>query len=193
MTAGNTSTTVAAGPTENADLGETADFMATADPDETALLSRRKVFAAGSAGVLALGLAACGSGSSGSSSGSSGGTGSSAGDPPAATATGGAAAGASASLTKVDAVPVGGAIGVTVSGKPVIVSQPTKGNVVAFSAICPHQGCTVAASGSQSLSCPCHGSTFDPKTGKNLAGPANGTPLTPVAVEVTNGEVTLKA
>ncbi|GAB3786230.1 Rieske (2Fe-2S) protein [Nocardioides ungokensis] len=138
-------------------------------------LSRRKVLVAGAGTALgAAALAACGGGGSTGSSTSAG--------------SGGASGGGSQVLAKVADVPVGGAVSATDSnGKPVIVSQPTAGDVVAFSAICTHMGCTVAPHGSELL-CPCHGSTYDLATGDNTGGPAPS-PLPKVSVKVTKGEV----
>jgi Rieske Fe-S protein len=151
-------------------------------------LSRRKMLSVGSAGVLgAATLAACGSGSDSTMTSSTTAPPAAAAAPSAAGA--GAGSGATA-LTKLSAVPVGGSVSITSGGKPIIVSQPTAGKVVAFSAVCTHQGCTVAAAAP--LACPCHGSTFDPATGKNLSGPAPS-PLPEVSVEVVNGNVVLKA
>ena len=90
-------------------------------------------------------------------------------------------------LAKLADVPVGSAVSATSDGKPVIVAQPTAGQAVAFSAICPHAGCTVAPKGAE-LDCPCHGSKFNASTGAVLNGPATK-PLTPVAVTVRDGEV----
>jgi cytochrome b6-f complex iron-sulfur subunit len=158
----------------------------TADQPEADTLSRRKMLTVGSVGLLGVaGLAACGGGDTST-------------DTPAASDTGAApsaAAGdsgssAATSLTKLSKVPVGGSVAVTVDGKPVIVAQPSAGKAVAFSAVCTHQGCTVAAG--TTLKCPCHGSTFDPATGKNLSGPAPS-PLPAVSVEVVDGDVVLKA
>jgi Rieske Fe-S protein len=73
-------------------------------------------------------------------------------------------------------------------GKPLIVAQPAKGTVVAFSAICTHRGCTVAPQ-DDALVCPCHGSTYDLATGENTGGPAPS-PLPEVNVTVTDGVVT---
>ncbi len=73
------------------------------------------------------------------------------------------------------------------AGKPVIVAQPSKGEVVAFSAVCTHMGCTVAPQG-KILKCPCHGSTYDLATGENTGGPAPR-PLTAIRVTVSGGEV----
>ncbi len=85
-------------------------------------------------------------------------------------------------IVKLADVPVGSAVSAEVSGKRVIVAQPTKGKVVAFSAVCTHQGCTVSPAGAM-LNCPCHGSVFDALTGKNLSGPAPS-PLPPVPVKL---------
>ena len=85
-------------------------------------------------------------------------------------------------------MPVGGAVSATSSdGKPVIVARPAAGTVVAFSAICTHQGCTVAPQG-KILQCPCHGSTYDLATGKNTGGPAPS-PLSRISVKVEAGQV----
>jgi Rieske Fe-S protein len=128
-------------------------------------------------------------------------------DAPAATATpsqgetGSASAGgdetasASASsggdaavLTKLADVPVGGAAAAqTADGTAIIVSQPSAGQVVAFDARCPHQGCTVAPSGDK-LACPCHGSTFKTADGALINGPATRG-LTEVAVKVDGENV----
>lgn len=150
-------------------------------------VSRRKVFAMCSLGVLgAAGLAACSSDSS---------TDAAATEPAAAATTSEATASASGgvgavatSLVALADVPVAGAVSLQVDGKPVIISQPEAGEVVGFSAVCPHQFATVAVSGDQ-LRCPLHGSTFDIDTGKNLTGPAAGKPLPAFAVKVVDGEV----
>jgi cytochrome b6-f complex iron-sulfur subunit len=138
--------------------------------------SRRQVVAAvvEAGGLVA--LAAC------SSASSSGG----------GTASGGAAPGAAAApgtvLSSLSAVPVGSSVAAKdASGGPVLVAQPTSGKVVAFSAICTHQGCTVAPAGTK-FQCPCHGSMYDAATGAVLQGPASR-PLTPVAVHVAGGNV----
>ncbi len=43
--------------------------------------------------------------------------------------------------------------------------------VTAFSAVCPHLGCSVNAMPDGSFGCPCHTSAFDPQ-GKRKSGPA---------------------
>ncbi|SFR76310.1 Ferredoxin subunit of nitrite reductase or a ring-hydroxylating dioxygenase [Agromyces sp. CF514] len=84
-------------------------------------------------------------------------------------------------------VPVGGSIDATIDGAPALVSQPTEGAVVAFSAICTHQGCIVAAAGAE-FDCPCHGSRYDAATGEVLSGPAID-PLAPIAVAVSGDRI----
>jgi cytochrome b6-f complex iron-sulfur subunit len=91
-------------------------------------------------------------------------------------------------LATVAQIPVGGAIGVKdAANKPIILSQPTAGQVKAFTAICTHQGCTVAPKG-QELDCPCHGSRYNAFTGAVLNGPATQ-PLAAVPVTVSGGNV----
>ncbi|WP_454044137.1 Rieske (2Fe-2S) protein [Cellulosimicrobium sp. Marseille-Q8652] len=91
-------------------------------------------------------------------------------------------------LAQADDVPVGGALGVTVGGAQLLVTQPEEGSFAAFSAICTHQGCTVAP-GDGELVCPCHASRYDLATGAVLGGPAPE-PLPEVPVTVESGEVT---
>ena len=84
-------------------------------------------------------------------------------------------------------VPVGGSIDATINGQPALIAQPTAVQVVAFSAICTHQQCVVAAAGSE-FDCPCHGSRFDAATGDVLNGPALE-PLSPIAVSVSGDRI----
>jgi Rieske Fe-S protein len=71
----------------------------------------------------------------------------------------------------------------TTEGKAIVVMVGDE--VVAFSSVCTHQGCTVAYDAEeQVLACPCHGSKFDPADGaKVVAGPAEA-PLPTVEVVV---------
>jgi thiosulfate dehydrogenase [quinone] large subunit len=78
-------------------------------------------------------------------------------------------------IGSVSSVPVGGWAAFTdpSNGDPALVIQQTAGDFVAFDAICPHQGCTVAYKPSAKLiACPCHGSEFNAKTGNVIRGPA---------------------
>ena len=77
----------------------------------------------------------------------------------------------------------------TKNGAPAVLFR-TKTGVFAYSAICTHQGCTVAYSGtSKTLKCPCHGAEFDPyKSAKVINGPAQS-PLAKVKVAVSGAWV----
>jgi thiosulfate dehydrogenase [quinone] large subunit len=92
-------------------------------------------------------------------------------------------------LGPATSVPVGQAASFTDThgGGPGFVVQPTAGQFKAFSAICPHAGCTVEFQGNAFV-CPCHGSQFDAKTGDVLNGPASSG-LPPIAVHVVGGTI----
>ena len=153
------------------DLGQDRPdgFAGDAAPSRRAVL--RGVGAAALGAVAVGAFAACDSG----------------GGSVAPAASGGASAGSGA-LAKVADIPVGGAISaVGADGKPIILSQPTAGTIVGMSAICTHQGCTVAADGAH-LVCPCHGSVFASADGKVVSGPAR-LPLPSIAVHVDGGAV----
>lgn len=152
-------------------------------------VTRRRVVATTVLGaVAATALAACGGDDDPATTAtpSEGETGSSSagGDP---TATESAASGGDA-IAKLADIPVGGAAAAeTADGTKIIISQPSAGEVVAFDARCPHQGCTVAPSGDK-LACPCHGSTFKASDGSLINGPATAG-LTEVAVKVDGEDV----
>ena len=152
-------------------------------PDEEASdgrrrgLTRRTALAFGGAGALALaGCAADGGDADAAATGDSG-----------ATSTPGASAAARREVAALADIPVGGSISAMIGEDPVLLAQPTAGEVVAFSAICTHQKCVVAAAGER-FECPCHGSAFDAATGDVLNGPALE-PLSPVAVTVEGDRV----
>jgi thiosulfate dehydrogenase [quinone] large subunit len=92
-------------------------------------------------------------------------------------------------IAAASAVQVGGSAPFTdpVSGGDALVIQPSAGVFKAFSAICPHQGCTVGYGGGQ-FQCPCHGSTFDGSTGAVLTGPAQSG-LSAIAITVSGGQI----
>jgi Rieske Fe-S protein len=139
--------------------GPTPDPVAVRTPTP----SRRQVLAAGAVvGAVALTGCSSSSGGGGTSTGQSG-------------------------LVRLADVPVGGSASATASGKPAVVSQPTAGTVMAFSAICTHQGCTVQPAGRE-FHCPCHGSVYDAFTGQVLSGPAPA-PLPSIPVKVDGGDV----
>jgi thiosulfate dehydrogenase [quinone] large subunit len=79
-------------------------------------------------------------------------------------------------LGSASKVPVGGSATFTDpgTGDPGLVIQATSGHFVAFDAICPHAGCTVAYQpGAKVIACPCHGSEFNAQTGAVEVGPAD--------------------
>ena len=92
-------------------------------------------------------------------------------------------------------VPVGGAAQFTdpKTGDPGLVLQMSKGQFVAYDAVCPHAGCTVGYSPAAKLIvCPCHGSEFDPSSGAVVSPPAPRG-LTPIRVaEAANGELVVE-
>ena len=94
---------------------------------------------------------------------------------------------AGAELAQLADIPVGGTAAVRVDGQDILLAQPEEGTVVAFSAICTHQGCIVAAAATE-FDCGCHGSRFEAATGAVLGGPAVR-PLHPIAVAVADGAV----
>jgi Rieske Fe-S protein len=85
-------------------------------------------------------------------------------------------------IASVDEIPVEG--GVVISDPPVVLVQPTSGDVKGFSAVCPHQGCLVSSVESNEILCPCHGSLFSATDGSVITGPASeGLPAVPVEVQ----------
>jgi cytochrome b6-f complex iron-sulfur subunit len=153
---------------------------------EESLCPRRPVLMGGLAAAATTVLAGCGGGDETASSESSPSVASSPGE--SASASGGSGGSGGASLVAVSDVPVGGSVAAKTSdGRPILVSQPKKGDIVAFSAICTHKGCTVKPAGKQ-FKCPCHGSVYDAATGKNTGGPAPS-PLPSVTVHVQKGKV----
>jgi Rieske Fe-S protein len=108
------------------------------------------------------------------------------GDPNAEASAGAGAAAPVAKLTplaSLNDIPVGSAISAKdPKGNPIILSHPATGQVACFTAICTHQGCTVAPKGA-SLDCPCHGAKFNAATGAVTNGPATA-PLKPLPIHM---------
>ena len=95
-------------------------------------------------------------------------------------------------ITKLSDLPIGSVSNfVLASGEPAILFR-TKTGVFAYSAICTHQGCTVAYSaGSKTLACPCHGGQYDPfASAAVVAGPPQS-PLSSVKVAIDGDWVIL--
>ncbi len=129
-------------------------------------------------------LAACG--------GSGEATGSSAANPAPSQAPAGTESNAPAPpgevLGPVDQIAVGS--GVVYEGPKVVVTQPAQGDVRAFTAVCPHQGCLVSEVTNNEILCPCHGSLFSAEDGAVIVGPAT-TGLAAVDVTVLDDQVVL--
>jgi Rieske Fe-S protein len=91
-------------------------------------------------------------------------------------------------IAPVSAVAVGASAAVTLpNGAPVAIARPDANTVVCFSAICTHQGCTVAPDGPH-LACPCHGSIFNAFTGAVVQGPASS-PLPQLPVHISGSQI----
>ncbi len=158
-------------------------------------ISRRRFIRLGTVlGVGAAGasvLAACGGGGSGGGGGeygggAGGGNAKSSGEKASGTAEKQAPGGQA--IAQVSEVAPGSAVKFKDSGNPAVLVHLESGDFVAYSAVCTHQGCTVAFSNEQ-LACPCHGSVFDPANGAEVvAGPAPR-PLPEIPIEVRSGEV----
>ncbi|HEY5135850.1 MAG TPA: Rieske (2Fe-2S) protein [Candidatus Nanopelagicales bacterium] len=153
--------------------------------------SRRRVLVTG--GVVAAAAAvtaACGS-SSGGSAGSAAATSNPAGaSSPAGGSTAAASSPAAGVTVATSAVPVGG--GTILADQKIVVTQPTAGSYKAFTAVCTHQGCTVASVANGTITCPCHGSTFSAADGSVQAGPAPA-PLASIPVTVSGTTITVQA
>jgi len=108
---------------------------------------------------------------------------------PQEAASSASAAGAGTVVVALADVPVGGAVAAKVGGQDVLVTQPTQGEVHAFSAICTHAGCTVAP-GEGELLCPCHQSRYALTDAAVLGGPAPE-PLPSIGVEISGEDVVL--
>ena len=104
----------------------------------------------------------------------------------AANAYGAPAASGGRLLAALDGIPRGG--GVILKDPSIVLTRTATDAVHGFSAVCTHQGCTVAAVQGGTINCPCHGSRFDATTGAVRSGPATS-PLPPVAVVVRAGNV----
>lgn len=78
-----------------------------------------------------------------------------------------------ASTSNQDLTAAGGAMLLTMGSDTVMVIRSSDTAVIALSAICTHEGCSMDYNASQNrLDCPCHGSQFS-TDGKVLTGPAS--------------------
>lgn len=150
---------------------------------------RRTVLLAGAGSVAGAALATgCGS-DGGNDGGTTTGTATS---PVTGTATGTAESptgGAGRALARTSEVPVGG--GTVFKDEKVVVTQPTAGEFKAFSAVCTHQGCTVAKVENGTIDCVCHGSKYRIADGSVAGGPAPR-PLPAEEITVSGETITLQ-
>src|SRR5918911_1220752 len=180
----------------------------TGDYEEEVLekISRERFIRLGTAlGVGAAGasLVACGGGAGSSGGGSGGGksggdsgggnygggnSGGGGSDGGSKKSSGGDAGAGGTAIASESEVAPGSAYKFEDSGDPAFLVHLDNGKFVAYSAICTHQGCTVAYKDGN-LACPCHGSVFDPANGASVvAGPAQR-PLPEIPVKVRGDEV----
>jgi thiosulfate dehydrogenase (quinone) large subunit len=116
--------------------------------------------------------------------------------PPTGAPDGGSTASPSGrTITTLDRLPVGQAMGFTAPGVgAAVLLRVSNDRVVAYSRTCTHAGCLVGYDpSSRILYCPCHGAEFDPARGATpIAGPAP-TALQAIRVEVDHqtGQVIL--
>ena len=92
-------------------------------------------------------------------------------------------------LGKTSQIPVGG--GMVFTDAKVVVTQPTKGQYKAFSAVCTHVGCLCNQVADGTINCPCHGSKFKITDGSVVTGPAPA-PLAAKTVTVSGANLLLQ-
>jgi len=111
--------------------------------------------------------------------------------PPASSGMAGQAAGGAMGtlLGMVQDIPVGG--GRVFMAQKVIVTQPARGVLRAFSAVCTHVGCICNQVENGVISCPCHGSEFKITDGAVVTGPAPA-PLAARTIAVSDGKILLQ-
>ena len=149
-------------------------------------VSRRTILALGGSGA-AVALAACTAPPADGVNGSAAPASPSPADAPFDSPASAAPGASTEAIAKLADIPVGGSISATLAGAPILISQPEAGTVMAFSAICTHQGCIVAP-GADEFACPCHDSRFTLTDGAVRGGPAQR-PLEKVEVTVEGDSV----
>jgi Rieske Fe-S protein len=148
--------------------------------------SRRTVLrGAGLAAVTVGAAAACGSGDTDDTSAAPSSTTSA--SASSSSSSGGAAG--STELASVADVPVGG--GMVVSAQKVVLTQPTAGDIRAFSTRCTHQGCAVSTVKDGFIICPCHNSRFAIADGAPTPDSPAKQPLPAAQVTVSGDKIAL--
>lgn len=163
----------------------------TADVETVAELPTRRAALAVAAGGCVLAVAGCSSYGEDAAAAAAG----SQANQPAGEDAGSAASGedgeeqkSTDSIAAVADIPVGG--GMILKKQGVVLTQPTKGKIKAFSVTCTHAGCAVTKVDDGTIDCACHGSKFAIADGKPTDGPAK-TPLEKVSVKVKSKKVYL--
>ena len=144
--------------------------------------SRRRVLIAGGV-IAAVGAANAACGSSGASESA----GAAPGPSDSSTGEAGSAGNTAATIPTAD-IPVGG--GQILTDQKVVVTQPTAGTFMAFTAVCTHKGCLVASIVDAEIVCPCHGSKYSIADGAVVGGPAPA-PLGSAPITVSGDTITL--
>ena len=153
--------------------------------------TRRTVLTTGTAALAATCVGCGGNNSSSSSSGTPTASETSAApETPTAgsSASGSASAAAGKALAQTSDIPEGG--GTIFKDQKIVVTQPTKGEFKAFSAICTHMGCTVDKVADGTIDCPCHGSKYHIADGSVAHGPATR-PLPAESITVSGNSITM--
>ncbi len=89
-------------------------------------------------------------------------------------------------LASTSDVPAGG--GTVLNEQQIVLTQPAEGEFKAFTAVCTHQGCTVASVADGTINCDCHGSQFSAESGEVTGGPAPS-PLAAISVKVEGDQI----
>jgi Rieske Fe-S protein len=164
----------------------------TQEPQRGTRATRRGLLAGAGLVGLAGAVSACSSGgSSSSAAGTNTSTTGGGAAPSTASSTPGAASGgngAAGALATTGEIPVGG--GKIFTSEKVVVTQPTAGDIKAFSAVCTHMGCLVSTISNGTIDCPCHGSQYSITNGSVVAGPAPK-PLPTEAIKVSGTSIFL--
>ena len=175
---------------ERSSMFDTRVKVSGADSDDGSLGRRSVLRGVAVGGISLAALAACGSDSgstdtadSGGSEPDNGGGGSNGGGGDS-----GGGGGGGEVLGPTSDVPVGG--GTVYADQEVVVTQPTGGDFLGFSAICTHMGCTVGDVSGGTINCPCHGSQYSIEDGSVVTGPAPA-PLPSKNVSVKGKDVVL--
>jgi Rieske Fe-S protein len=163
----------------------------TADVETVAELPTRRAALAVAAGGCVLAVAGCssyGEDAAAAAAGSQANQPAGEGGDPAASGEDGEEQKSTDSIAAVADIPVGG--GMILKKQGVVLTQPTKGKIKAFSVTCTHAGCAVTKVNDGTIDCACHGSKFAIADGKPTDGPAK-TPLEKVSVKVKSKKVYL--